>query len=308
MPHVFLAPTGWSAAFAAVAGIVRREDHVVMDVLAHQCLQQAAYGSTKQVHLARHLDVGHMEEIVTSIRATDADGGIVLITEGLFSMDGDAPDFRALVDVARRFDALTVVDVAHDLGALGPGGSGSLGAQRVLSDIDVVTGAFSKSFGTTGGFVATHDPNLYWAQLCFGGPYTYSTALSPVQVAVARSALAVSAGPEGDVRRATLMQNVHHTRAGAEARGLRLLGAPSPIVPVHIGGEALSRLAGRASFKAGLLATCLEFPVVSRNEARYRLSLSPEFSIDMLDRALDIIRASLDEAAAQLTTRSSTAA
>jgi 7-keto-8-aminopelargonate synthetase-like enzyme len=238
-----------------------------------------------------------MEEILASIRATDADAGIVVVTEGLFSMDGDTPDFRALVAAAKRYDALTLVDVAHDLGALGPGGSGALGAQGVLDDIDIITGAFSKAFGTNGGFVASRDPNIHWAQLCFGGTFTYSTALSPVQVAVANCAMDIVTGAEGDARREALMANVQYVRAGAEERGLTLVGAPSPIVPVHIGSEALSRLAGRASFRAGLLATCLEFPVVPRGAARYRLSLSPAFTSAQLDRALDVIRDSLAEAA-----------
>lgn len=296
IPSVFLAPTGWAAAFTALAGIVRDEDHVVMDCLAHQCLQQAAYASTPHVQLARHLDVEHVEELLAKIRAEHPKAGVLVVTEGLFSMDGDAPDFRALAAVARRYDALTLVDVAHDLGAMGPGGGGTLGAQDVLAEIDIVAGSFSKTFGTNGGFVASRDPNIFWAQVCFGGPYTYSTAMSPVQVAVASAAIDLVIGAEGDARRRTLMENVAYTRSGAERRGLTLIGAPSPIVPVLIGSESKSRLAGRASFEAGLLATCLEFPVVPRGSARYRLSLSPLFTHDELDGALDIIRASLNTA------------
>jgi glycine C-acetyltransferase/8-amino-7-oxononanoate synthase len=135
-----------------------------------------------------------------------------------------------------------------------------------------------------------------WAQLCFGGPYTYSTAISPIQVAVAETAVTIIEGPEGDQLRERLRGNVAYARDGAAARGLTVLGAPSPIVPILIGREADSRLAGLLSFQKGLIATCLEFPVVQRGAARYRFSMSPTLSEQHLDRALDIVAASIAEA------------
>lgn len=300
MPYVFLCPTGWAAAFTAVAGVVRDGDHVVMDELSHQCLQQAAYASTRNVQIFRHLDNGHLEDRLRAIRADDPDAGVLIVTEGLFSMDGDAPDFSELVRLAKQYDAFTLVDVAHDLGSLGPHGSGSLGAQGVLQDIDIIAGSFSKAFGTNGGFVANRSHNVQWAQLCFGGPYTYSTAMGPVQVAVANRAVEILTGPEGDTLRTQLMGNVAHTRAGAEARGLELFGAPGPIVPILIGREANSRVAGMRAFQKGLVITSLEFPVVQRGAARYRLSLSPRFTHAQLDFALDVIRDSIRGAEVEL--------
>lgn len=298
--YVFLCPTGWAAAFAALSGVVRKDDYVVMDELAHQCLQQAAYGTTPHVHLFRHLDNGHLEERLREIRAEDPSAGVLVVTEGLFSMDGDAPDFKELVTIAKRYDALTLVDVAHDLGAMGPQGSGTIGAQGMLDEVDIIAGSFSKALGTNGGFVANRSAALQWAQLCFGGPYTYSTAMSPIQVAVANRAMDLVTGQEGDELRGKLMANVEFVREGAQRRGLQLFGAPSPIVPVFIGKETHSRVAGMLSFQAGLVATCLEFPVVQRGAARYRLSLSPNFSREELTKALDIVEGSIQEAARML--------
>ncbi len=292
----FLCPTGWAAGFAAISGIIRKRDWVVMDELAHQCLQQAAYGCTENVQLFRHLDNEHLDERLEAIRAEHPDEAILVVTEGLFSMDGDAPDLVGLVESARRHSALVLVDVAHDLGAVGPRGTGTIGAQGLLQEIDIIAGSFSKSFGTNGGFISSKSPAIEWAQLCFGGPYTYSTAMSPVQIRVAREALALVSGQEGDALREQLMKNVEYLRAGAEARGLTLFGQPGPIVPVYIGAETVSRLAGRIAFESGLIVTSLEFPVVQRGAARYRISMSPQFTEAQMDSALDLVAQSIEQA------------
>jgi glycine C-acetyltransferase len=292
----FLLPTGWAAGFAAVSGVVRPGDHVLMDELSHQCLQQGAYASTAQVSVFRHLDNGHLESQLVELRAKDPASAILIITEGLFSMDGDTPNLREVVALARRFGAQTLVDIAHDFGCTGPSGTGTLGAQEVMNDIDIVVGSFSKSFGTNGGFISSRTLSMQWAQLCFAGPYTFSTCISPVQVAAAAAALDIVTSSEGDSMRATLQARVAHAREAAASRGLTVIGAPSPIVPVLIGREQHSRLAGLYSFRRGLIATCLEFPVVQRGAARYRLSMSPRLSLEQIDTAMDIVAESIADA------------
>lgn len=292
----FLLPTGWAAGFGAVSGVVRPGDYVLMDELSHQCLQQGAYASTANVSVFRHLDNDHLESQLAELRAKDPSSAILIITEGLFSMDGDTPNLREVVALARRFGAQTLVDIAHDFGCTGPSGTGTLGAQEVMNDIDIVVGSFSKSFGTNGGFISSRTLSMQWAQLCFAGPYTFSTAISPVQVAAAAAALQIVTGPEGDVIRATLRERVAHARDAAARRGLTVIGATSPIVPVLIGREQHSRLAGMYSFRRGLIATCLEFPVVQRGTARYRLSMSPRLSHAQIDTAMDIVADSIAEA------------
>ena len=292
-PSAFLCPTGWAAAYTAVSGVVRRKDHVVMDELAHSSLQNGAAASTQKIQIFRHLDNDSLRERLKAIRAEDAKNAILVVTEGLFSMDGDTPDLAGLLEVSREYGAAVLVDVAHDLGATGPRGRGTIGRDGILSEVDIICGAFSKSFGTNGGFVSTKDPGSEWAQLCFGSPFTFSTGISPAQIAVAGAALDLVDSEEGEQLRGELRENVDHIRRGAEARGLELLGAPSPIVPVLVGPEAVARFANRFSFEAGLIATCLEFPVVQRGAARYRISMSPRYTRPQLDEGLDIIVASI---------------
>jgi len=293
--HVFLCPTGWAAGFAAITGLVRKDDIVVMDELAHQCLQQGAYASTNKVFKYNHLDNSHAEQILKDLRSKNTESGIMLITEGLFSMDGDSPDLHELYDICKENNVLLLLDVAHDLGATGPQGKGCIGKNNLLGKVDIVVGSFSKTFGTNGGFIASKSPNIHWTIRCFGGSYTYSTALSPLQLAIAIEAFQIIKSEEGDKLRKNLSNIIHYTRKKCEDKSLTLLGSPSPIVPVYIGKESLARIAGALSFEKGLVATCLEFPVVQTGMARYRLSMSPDHTQDQVDYAVNVIYESLKE-------------
>ena len=153
--HVTLYPTGWGAGYGALRGLIRSSDHIVMDALAHTCLQEGANAATRNLYMHRHLDLAHCRHWLQKIRARDTENAIMVVTEGLFSMDSDVPDIEAFQALAHEFGATLMVDVAHDLGALGPGGRGHIGAQNMLGKVDLVMGSFSKTFGSNGGFVAT---------------------------------------------------------------------------------------------------------------------------------------------------------
>ncbi|MGZ8408800.1 MAG: aminotransferase class I/II-fold pyridoxal phosphate-dependent enzyme, partial [Hyphomicrobium sp.] len=182
--HVALFPTGWAAGYGVIKGLVRSSDHIVMDVLAHACLQEGAAAATKNVHLFRHNSVDMAREKLAKIRARDTVNGILLVTEGLFSMDSDTPDIEALQELAHEFNAILVVDVAHDLGSLGETGHGHIGIQNMLGKVDVIMGAFSKTFASNGGFVACRSRAVKEYLRYYSSPNTFSNALSPAQAAI----------------------------------------------------------------------------------------------------------------------------
>jgi len=155
MEEVVLYPTGWAAGFGIIKGLVRSADHVVMDMLSHSCLQEGASAATNNIYQFRHLDNDYCRNILTKIRAKDKENGILVVTEGLFSMDSDTPDLVGLQQLCHEFNATLVVDVAHDLGCLGEDGRGHIGMQNMLGKIDIVMGSFSKTFASNGGFVAS---------------------------------------------------------------------------------------------------------------------------------------------------------
>lgn len=170
MDHVVLFPTGWASGFGAIVGLVRPYDHIVMDELAHACLQQGASAATSNIVRYNHLDLDAVKSHLKEIRSQDTENGILVITEGLFSMDSDVPDIAKLQDICHEYGATLFVDVAHDFGALGPGGTGSLGIQEMLGKVDLVMGSFSKTFASNGGFLATNSPAVKQFVKFYGGP------------------------------------------------------------------------------------------------------------------------------------------
>lgn len=272
-PYVTLYPTGWAAGYGVSRGLVRSTDHVVIDALAHNCLQEGAAASTRNVHLFRHLDAEHAREKLANIRAKDPNNGILLITESLFSMDADTPNLAELQALCREFDALLMVDVAHDLGCMGPLGTGHIGLQDMLGKVDIVMGSFSKTFASNGGFVASHRREIREYFRYLSPSNTFSNALSPAQIATISAAFRIVRSAEGDTRRAKLLSAINALRDGLTARGTQVLGAPSPIVPVLIGRDDVARMATKIAGDAGVLANLVEYPAVSRNTARFRMQV-----------------------------------
>ncbi|MDB5445334.1 MAG: aminotransferase class I/II-fold pyridoxal phosphate-dependent enzyme, partial [Phenylobacterium sp.] len=203
-----LFPTGWAAGYGVIKGLVRSTDHVVMDALAHTCLQEGAAAATKNIYLFRHNRVEECRKWLEKIRAKDAENGIMVVTEGLFSMDSDTPDLVALQGLCDEFSATLMVDVAHDLGNLGRDGKGFIGDQGMLGKIDLVMGSFSKTFGSNGGFVACRNREVKEYLRFFSPPCTFSNALSPMQAATVLKAFEIIESPEGQVLRDKLMTNI----------------------------------------------------------------------------------------------------
>ncbi|MEO1746909.1 MAG: pyridoxal phosphate-dependent aminotransferase family protein, partial [Pseudomonadota bacterium] len=152
--ETILYPTGWSAGFAAIQGFVRPDDHVVMDVLAHSCLQEGARAATRNIHFHGHLNIRGLERRMKKIRATDTQNGILVVTESLFSMHADTPDIAAMRALCDEYNAVLLVDCAHDFGAIGGDGKGHMSLQHMLTDVDIIIGSFSKTFASNGGFIS----------------------------------------------------------------------------------------------------------------------------------------------------------
>jgi 7-keto-8-aminopelargonate synthetase-like enzyme len=300
MEHVALYPTGWAAGYGAIRGLVRSADHIVIDALAHTCLQEGANAATRNIYMHRHLDLDHCRHWLQAIRAKDTENGILLVTESLFSMDSDTPDLRAMQGLAREFNATLLVDVAHDLGALGPDGGGHIGAQGMRGEIDLVMGSFSKTFASNGGFVATRSRAVKEYLKFYSPSTTFSNALSQVQAAVALKAFEIVDSQQGDDLRRSLMDNILDLRAQLKAHELEVYGDPSAIVAVKMGSEALARLVSRRLHHEGLFANLVEYPAVGKGAARFRLQAMADHTSANIARAADIMARCRVEALAEL--------
>ena len=307
LSHVVLFPTGWAAGYGVITALVRNRDHVVLDQYAHNCCVQGAMAATRNVHRARHLSTDSIVRQLRRIRAADADNAILVVTEGIFSMDGDSPDLQAIQTACQEYEATLLVDVAHDLGAVGPDGTGVLGLQGLVGKVDLVIGSFSKVFASNGGFVSTSSASIREYLRPYAPSHTFSNAISPPQCAAVLAALEIVRSVEGEVLRQKLHGVAEVLREALTAAGLVCLGKPGPLVPVLLGPEAIGRITAALCFDRGVFANLVEYPAVSVGASRFRTQLMATHTPEQVHVAADIIVWAYQVARQQLLVHSTSA-
>jgi 7-keto-8-aminopelargonate synthetase and related enzymes len=294
--EIVLYPTGWAAGYGSVQGFVRPNDHVVMDILAHSCLQEGAKAATQNIHYHGHLNLDALARKLERIRAVDRQNGIMVVTESLFSMHSDTPDLGAMRALCDEFNATLLVDCAHDLGSIGEDGLGHLGLQNMLEGADIIIGSFSKTFASNGGFIAARDRATAEYLKYYSATHTFSNALSPVQAATILAALDIVRSEEGRQLRRKLMDNILSLRAEMTRAGLETLGDPSPIVPVRLGLEGVGRFAARHLSALGGIANLVEYPAVPQGGARFRFQVMAAHSQQDIDQVVEILSRAMRDA------------
>jgi 8-amino-7-oxononanoate synthase len=279
--------SGFAANLALVGSLVGRGDAVFSDTRNHASLIDGCRLSRARVHVYRHIDLDHLADLLRG------EGGRsrrrLIVTDTVFSMDGDMAPLAGLLDLAERFDALLLIDEAHATGVLGPGG---LGVSELLpgSDRLIKMGTLSKALGAQGGFVCGPRRLVRWL-VNHARPYIFSTALAPPVAAAARAALAVvRQEPE---RRGRLLALAEQLRRGLRALGHDVGTSCCHIVPVIVGGarEAVG-LSARLE-EHGLLVPAIRPPSVPDGAARLRISLTAghtEADVEQLLAALRRLR------------------
>jgi len=296
MKHVMIFPTGWAAGFGTITGLVRQQDHIVMDRLAHSCLYQGAYAATKNVYRHPNMSVDAVRGLLENIRDKDQRNGIFVISEGLFSMDSETPNIKALQEVCHDYDATLMLDVAHDFGALGENGAGHIGNQGMKGKVDLVMGSFSKSFASNGGFLATNSAAVKQYAKMYSSAFMFSNAICPMQTAVALEATKIMRSQEGTKLRGDLLNIVNHIRNEFNKRGVECLGTPSAIIPVMIGDEKVARIAHKIMTERNIATMILEYPVVPIGSARFRLQVMASHTIEQANTVVNTIVEAIAEA------------
>jgi len=197
------------------------------------------------------------------------------------------------------YDATLIIDVAHDFGSMS-GGFGRIGEQGLVGRLGgaIVVGTFSKTFASNGGFIATTSKSIKEYLVSYSPSHTFSNALGPPQCAAVSRCLEIVFSQEGEERRIANHAVAERLRSGLKALGVDCLGRPSPIVPVHVGGEALARLAARRCLEANLFCNLVEFPAVSAGRARFRMQIMSSHTMEDADTASRTIARALHCASA----------
>ncbi len=272
--------SGYAAAIGVLGAMLRgAEDVVILDKLCHASLVDGARLSGATLRVFRHNDLGQLEERLRWARERSASGRVLVVTESVFSMDGDQAPLREIVALKQRHGALLLLDEAHAVGLLGTGGRGLADALGVAAEVDLQMGTLSKALGGTGGYVcasrAAVDLLVNRAR-----SFIYSTAPAPAAAAVALAALAVVESPEGDALRARLAANVAclgnalHGGVEGEASGVASAVMRSAIIPWILGGAERALEASANLQERGFLVPAIRFPTVPHGTARLRMTLS----------------------------------
>lgn len=293
--EVTLFPTGWTAGYGIVKMLAQLGDHILIDILAHACLQEGANCSGAEVHRFPHLSNRAVEKRLSRIRSAEPDAGILVVTETLFSMDSDSPRIADLQALCTQYGATLLVDCAHDLGCMGETGRGVLEVQGMVGKVDVLMGSFSKTFASIGGFVATQHSGMRTAMRACCGPQTFTNAMTPIQAAVVLEALNIVAGPEGVARRKRLEENVTYLRARLAENGFLTPGEPSAIVPVVVGDSATARLMTRHMIREGAIVNLVEYPAVARGKSFWRVQVMADHERQHIDTFVECAIQALKE-------------
>jgi 8-amino-7-oxononanoate synthase len=281
---VVVASTGWMANQLAVAALAGAGDLICGDKLNHASLIDAARASGAVLRTYRHADLQRLRDLLDRYRSRHR--RCLIVTDGVFSMDGDLAPLEALVGLKGEYDAQLLVDEAHATGVLGPGGRGAAALAGVSEHIDATVGTLSKALGSLGGFVAV-PAVLAETIRNTGRPYLFTTALPPAVCAAACEALRIV--HDEPQRREKLLGLAHRLRRRLDAGGASVADWPTPIVPVIVGTAAKALEVSQALLAEGLLVPAIRPPTVPRGTSRLRISLSSaheEADVDRLAAAI----------------------
>lgn len=269
--------SGFATAHGLVCSLMTKGDTIVLDKLAHACLIDAARLSGATIRVFPHNDLNKLGKILRAVNsARPADARVLIITESIFSMDGDAAPLAGIIALKKEFDALLLLDEAHAFGILGPGGAGLARQLGVQNEVDFQMGTFSKALGLSGGYVAcTRDFRDLFINRARS--FIYSTAPSPALAHATTFAIGLIQSKEGDALRERLRRNVQ-TLADALGKS----PPPAGIFPLIIGDEYAALDAARQLLEKGFLVPAIRFPTVPRGTARLRITLSAAHTSDQI--------------------------
>jgi 8-amino-7-oxononanoate synthase len=279
-------PSGFAANLAVVSTLAGREDLLFSDALNHASLIDGCRLSRARTHIYQHADPDHLRHL---LRTHAAEGRRrLIITDSLFSMDGDLAPLSELLDLAERFDCLLVLDEAHAIGVLGEHGRGAAGMiAGWTSERLIRMGTLSKALGSQGGFVCGPDDFIRWL-VNRARPYIFSTALAPPAAAAARRAVALVR--EEPRRRQHVLSLAARLRQQLWALGYDLGEASCHIIPVAVGTPRAALSLSRRLREAGLLVPAIRPPSVPEGTSRLRISLTAGHTEEDVRRLTDALR------------------
>jgi len=283
--RTLLFSTGYMANLAVQQTLMRAGDTILADKLNHASLIDGAKLSDAEFKRYPHLDMLALERRLQQAQAKNSQA--MIVTDGVFSMDGDMAPLNTLQKLAQKYQAWLFVDDAHGIGTLGNYGKGCFEHFGLEPDENtIIVGTLGKAFGTSGAFVAGSQV-MVEALIQFGRPYIYTTAMPQLNALAIREALKLV--QNGQASRETLQQNIRHFKEGALNLGLELWPSDTAIQPILLGKSETAMKWSEALKQAGFWVTAIRPPTVPKNQARLRVTLSASHTAEQIDQLLQTL-------------------
>jgi len=278
--------SGFTANAGTVSAVLGKEDLIISDELNHASIIDGARLSRATIKVFKHKDVNDCERILQEHASFP--GRKLIITDGVFSMDGDLAPLPELCTLAEKYDCIMMVDDAHASGVMGRNGRGTIDHFECHGRVHIQVGTLSKAIGVMGGYVCGSRDLIDFLYLR-ARPFLFSTSHTPATAAACMAAFTVLDSPEGEKLVKKLWKNTKTFKRELKKRGFQFKVSETPIVPIHVGDAAKAFEFSQKLFEAGVFAPAVGYPTVAEGKARLRAIVSAGHKKEQLVRAADIM-------------------
>jgi glycine C-acetyltransferase len=278
--------SGFTANAGTVSAVLGKEDLIVSDELNHASIIDGARLSKATIKVFKHKDVKDCQRILEE--TANWNGKKLIITDGVFSMDGDIAPLPQLCDLAEKFNCIMMVDDAHSSGVLGRGGRGTVDHFGLHGRVHIQVGTLSKAIGAMGGYVCGSRDLIDFLYLR-ARPFLFSTSHPPATAAACQAAFTLLSSPEGEKLVKKLWANTKFFKRELKKRGFQFKASETPIIPIHVGEAAKAFEFSKKLFEAGVYAPAVGYPIVAERKARLRAIVSATHKREQLLRAAEIL-------------------
>lgn len=280
--------TGYMANVGTISGLMGPGDHILSDELNHASIIDGCRLSGADVHVYRHSDMKHLDELLADLPAT---GKRLIVTDGVFSMDGDICHLPAIVNLAKEHGALVMVDDAHATGVIGEG-KGTAHHYGLSDDVDIQLGTLSKALGSEGGYVCANEVIIN-TLINHSRSFIFSTTLVPAAVGAAKVALQLLKKEPYHI--AQLRDNVHDMSKDLERHNIPVAHNAIPIFPIIVGSDEKALEVSEKLFEKGIILTAIRPPTVAQGQSRLRLTVTADHTKEDLWYVADTLAEALKD-------------
>ena len=285
-PEALIFSTGFQTNLGIISTLVEKNDSVIIDRQDHACIVDGSRLSYGKIYKFAHNDMDDLKRLISNVRNLNNRGGILIVVDGVFSMEGDIVNLPRLMEVAKEFDARVLVDDAHSVGVLGETGAGTAEHFGLIDKVDMTMGTFSKSFASLGGFVAADKDIINYIKHR-ARSLIFSASIPPANAASVIAALdIIESEPE---RREQLWKNAHRMQKEFKDLGFNIGKTETPIVPIVIGEDLEAFDFWKALYDNGIFTNPVISPAVPPGQAMIRTSYTATHTEQQLDRVVEVV-------------------